>query len=59
MNHDIEKYMLRERILELGVDLDTIEDNDWNDLQALRVIVVYEEAAQNEADAVAKGIITY
>ena len=50
MNHDIEMYMLRERILELGVDLDTIEDNDWNDLLALRAIVAWSLIAVRLAE---------
>ena len=41
MNHDIELYMMRERILELGIDLDTISAEDWQDLLALRAIVAW------------------
>jgi hypothetical protein len=59
MNYDTEVYMARERIRELRIDLDTIDGDDWHDLQALCAIVVAEEAALNEADAVAKGIIKY
>ena len=58
-NYDVKVYMMRERILELGIVLDTISDEDWHDLGALHAIVVAEEAALNEADAVAKGIIKY
>lgn len=59
MNYDNEVYGARVRIIKLGIDLDTITDADWHDLSALHAIAVGEEAAQNEADAVAKGIIKH
>jgi hypothetical protein len=50
MNHDIEMYMLRERILELGIDLDTISAEDWHDLLALRAIVAWSLIAVRLAE---------
>ena len=54
MNHDIELYMMRERILELGIDLDTISAEDWHDLLALRAIVAWSLISVRLAEEAAK-----
>ena len=54
MNHDIELYMMRERILELGIDLDTISAEDWSDLLALRAIVAWSLISVRLAEEAAK-----
>jgi len=51
MNYDTEVYMARQRIRELGVDLDTISAEDWHDLLALRAIIAWSLIAIRLAEA--------